>query len=179
MSPVEPRLPCSVRDNTRSARRLRVLQQAKIVFDTETMIHCVVRDLSTGGAKIEIRQHVPLPETFDLFICAHDLRVHRAQLRWRKGEFAGVSFDSDDVEKPVDMGALPNHAPARPYPVLIRSNPMIARPPEPYHPSYQSPVEYPAFIAVGEQTRPADGKSTGRSIQSGRYGCDRRRRKIR
>jgi hypothetical protein len=51
------------------------------VIGSEIMIHCVVRDVSAGGAKKAICKHVPLPDAFDLFIAAQDLRVY----------FAGVS----------------------------------------------------------------------------------------
>jgi hypothetical protein len=76
----------------RDGRRLRVLQQAKIVFGPATMIHCYVRDLSAGGAMIDLGQIVELPATFEIFIAGHNLRNFSARLRWTKGRYAGVSF---------------------------------------------------------------------------------------
>jgi PilZ domain len=113
---VRPRAPFIGRPNLRRTRRLRVRQQAKIVCGSETMIHCEVRDLTAGGAKIAIRQHVALPEQFALFICAHDLRVHSATIRWRHGDFLGVSFGPDSA--PV----APPQVAAHSYPVLVRSD---------------------------------------------------------
>lgn len=56
------------------------------------MIHCEVENISTGGAKIAVRANVRLPESFLLYIASHTLQVFRAVLRWREGDFAGVSF---------------------------------------------------------------------------------------
>jgi hypothetical protein len=120
---VGPRAPFVGRPNLRRTRRLRVRQQAKIVCGSETMIHCEVRDLTVGGAKIAIRQHVPLPEQFELFICAHDLRVHRARIRWRQGDFLGVSFGADGA--PVTPA--PHRDAAHAYRPLPTPSPMVRR----------------------------------------------------
>lgn len=93
---VTPKALGADRANRRSSRRLRVWQQAKIVFGNK-MIHCMVRDISRGGAGIVIRKSVLLPETFDLYIAAHELRLCPARLRWRNEDFAGVSFGSDQA----------------------------------------------------------------------------------
>ena len=50
----------------------------------EAMIPCTVKDISTGGARIELKPQMDLPETFELFIAAHDLQVRRARVCWRK-----------------------------------------------------------------------------------------------
>jgi hypothetical protein len=121
---VGPRAPVVGGPNLRRTRRLRVRQQAKIVCGSDTMIHCEVRDLSVGGARIAIRQHVPLPEQFELFICAHDLRVHSARIRWRQGDFLGVSFGADVADDaPVALPA-PHQVAAHAYPVHVRSDPV-------------------------------------------------------
>jgi hypothetical protein len=88
-------LPVIATDNRRNARRFRAHHPAKIVFGPESMISCMVRDISTGGARIAVTPHMPLPENFELFIAAHDLQVRRARVCWRKGDCAGVAFDVD------------------------------------------------------------------------------------
>jgi PilZ domain len=153
------------------------MQPAKIVIGTKTMLHCEVRDISTGGAKISIRGHVPLPETFELFICAQDLRVYPVRLRWRQGNFAGVSFGIDEV---IDASAEPmaefEAAPAS-FPVLVRSNTMIEKPPEMRLLGYQGQVRN-ALVVADDRTL-TSVKSTRASVQAGRCGWERRRRNLR
>lgn len=76
----------------RLPKRHRVLQQARVLLDSKTLVFCVVRDVSRDGAKIRLARPVALPDTFELLIAAHDLRLHHVQLRWQRGEFAGVTF---------------------------------------------------------------------------------------
>lgn len=76
----------------RSPRRHRVMQQGRIVFGPDTLLPCVVRDLSPAGAKIVLSRPIPLPDSFDLVIAAHDLRTVSVRLRWQRGEVAGVRF---------------------------------------------------------------------------------------
>lgn len=76
----------------REGRRHRVLQQGRIVLGPDRLVACVVRDLSRTGAKIRVAPQVELPERFDLVIAAHDLRTIPVRLRWRRGDFAGVTF---------------------------------------------------------------------------------------
>jgi len=166
MNPVGPSLPSVQSIDLRSARRFRVLQQAKIVFGKETMIHCEVRDLSTGGAKIALRPNIRLPEKFDLFICAQDLRVHKVRLRWRQGSFVGVSFGADDMSAPAEAPPPSLEAPAGSYPVLVRSNRLIA----------SQPTERPLLPAL-DRIPPSGGSLARATIQPGRYGWERRRRR--
>ena len=75
------------------AKRHRVAQQARIVLDSR-LIPCEIRDLSVSSAKLRVAPALELPELFELVIAAHDLRTHSARLRWRRGEFAGVTFEA-------------------------------------------------------------------------------------
>jgi PilZ domain-containing protein len=90
-------VPCTDTDNRRHARRFRAQHPAKIVFGPESMISCTVKDISTGGARIAVMPHMPLPQNFELFIAAHDLQVRRARVCWRNGDSAGVAFDVDQA----------------------------------------------------------------------------------
>ncbi len=83
---------CSQIANRRQARRFRTRHLAKIVLGPDSMISCRVEDISTGGAKIALDRHLPLPDDFEIFIAAHDLQVHRARLCWRHQDSLGVSF---------------------------------------------------------------------------------------
>lgn len=100
MASVRPLASVPKRADFRSARRHRAHHQAKIVVDARTMIHCEVENISAGGAKIAVRANVRLPESFLLYIASHTLQVFRAILRWRDGDFAGVSF-TDGASTPA------------------------------------------------------------------------------
>jgi hypothetical protein len=74
----------------RREERRRVLLQGKILIGRE-MVWCAVRDLSNGGARLEVGEDVALPAEFDLVIGRRE-EIVRARLRWREGSFAGVSL---------------------------------------------------------------------------------------
>jgi len=80
----------------RRSARARVVLDGKICLKNGTSVACKIRDLSAGGAKIEVLENVKLPDTFDLVIFEVKFRICRSQLRWRGGKFAGVSFKSDN-----------------------------------------------------------------------------------
>jgi hypothetical protein len=115
-------------DNRRHARRFPAHHPAQILLGPDAMIPCTVRDISTGGARIALKPQMDIPETFELFIAAHDLQVRRARVCWRRGAFAGIAFSSDEadagmsVEAPrttsfedcLDQAAMPAHLAAKP-----------------------------------------------------------------
>ena len=76
-------------EHRRAARR-KVLAQAKILLGREA-IFCAIRDVSDTGAKLEVGADVKLPADFDVAIVAKETIV-RVRLRWRDGDFAGLSF---------------------------------------------------------------------------------------
>ena len=125
-------------DNRRQARRFQAHHPAKIVLGPEAMISCTVNDISTGGARIAVKPQMDLPETFELFIAAHDLQVRRVRVCWRDGDYAGVAFDCEDdntaptmqaprlspFEACLEQAAMPAHlaaAPARKQLFLYRT----------------------------------------------------------
>lgn len=121
-------VPVTALDNRRQARRFPTHHPAKIMLGPEAMISCMVKDISTGGARIALKRHMDLPETFELYIAAHDLQVRRARVCWRHGDFAGVAFSAADAdmapaahaseelrfEDCLDQAAMPAHLAAAP-----------------------------------------------------------------
>ena len=121
-------VPVTALDNRRQARRFRTHHPAKIMLGPEAMISCLVKDISTGGARIAVKRHMDLPETFELYIAAHDLQVRRARVCWRHGDFAGVAFSAEEAdmtpavnaaetlrfEDCLDQAAMPAHLAAKP-----------------------------------------------------------------
>jgi PilZ domain len=115
-------------ENRRQARRFRTHHPAQILLGPEAMISCMVKDISTGGARIAVKRQADLPESFELYIAAHDLQVRRARVCWRHGDFVGVSFNAEETaaasampapgalrfEDCLDRAAMPAHLAAVP-----------------------------------------------------------------
>lgn len=95
-------------DNRRQARRFPSRHPATIVLGSEAMISCTVKDISAGGARIAVRSAIALPETFELFIAAHDLQVRKVRVCWRDGDHAGVAFglEEDTAAAAVEPAGL-------------------------------------------------------------------------
>ena len=69
---------------TPAPKRFRVMQQGRIVLGPETLVPCIIRDLSPMGASLRLPRPTPLPERFDLEYVAPDntkqrpVMIHRA-----------------------------------------------------------------------------------------------------
>ena len=80
----------------RRAERVRSFLRARIVFNnSNTTIECTIKNISAGGAKIELGNAMSIPETFDLEIPQKG-RMHRARLSWRNDTAIGVEFVDDE-----------------------------------------------------------------------------------
>ena len=89
--------------DTRVRTRIPVLAHGKVVVGHDAA-NCVVRDLSEVGARLGLSAKIPLPKEFDLFLCAHDIRL-RVRLQWRRGEHLGVSFRATDKLRNLVRGS--------------------------------------------------------------------------
>jgi hypothetical protein len=78
----------------RRAPRTAVLGHVQIVT-REGGINCVVRDLSDTGAKLGISRRAKLPDEFVLWFVRRNVKL-KARLRWRDGDYAGVSFSGTE-----------------------------------------------------------------------------------
>ena len=75
----------------RASPRRNVMIEAVIVFDGgRTKMHAIIRNLSDGGAKLEVEKVVGVPNTFDLF--APGMRPHSCRVAWRALRELGVQF---------------------------------------------------------------------------------------
>ena len=64
---------------------------ATIVFDGgRTRLDCVIRDLSDGGAKLQVATVKGIPQSFDLIVPRH--RPHHCRVAWRALKEMGVQF---------------------------------------------------------------------------------------
>ncbi len=72
--------------------RRRLLKAGRIVFNGRfSVIDCIVRNLSDGGACLEVASSVGVPEDFDLIIEA-DHPGRRCHVAWRSDRRLGVAF---------------------------------------------------------------------------------------
>ncbi|MEX0851731.1 MAG: PilZ domain-containing protein [Bauldia sp.] len=80
----------------RRERRVRVLKSGRIIFNGGyTVFDCRVRNLSTGGAMLEMPSLLGIPRQFDLVI---DIgQRHPCTVMWRTNTLMGVAFD--DAER--------------------------------------------------------------------------------
>jgi hypothetical protein len=84
---------CHIADmvETRAAPRYRVMKPAKIEFGGYKR-ECVIRDLSTTGAALEVMDQTSIPKHFNLVVPADNLKLPCA-IVWRRGFRIGVMFD--------------------------------------------------------------------------------------
>ena len=70
--------------------RLSALKSARIVGPDGTVVECRLRNISEGGARLELTAPQLLPHTFELHV--GDLPPRLCNLRWAKGNLIGVQF---------------------------------------------------------------------------------------
>ncbi|MDO8361022.1 MAG: PilZ domain-containing protein [Devosia sp.] len=75
----------------RLAPRRHTMIFATIVFDSgRTRVDCVIRNLSDGGARLEVATVKNIPQSFDLLVPRH--RPHHCRVAWRALKELGVEF---------------------------------------------------------------------------------------
>ena len=79
-------------DEKRNSDRRRMLKHATIMFGWAAGISCVVRNLSSTGACLQVESHSGIPDTFDL-VFDHDKSRRACEVIWRKKLLLGVSFN--------------------------------------------------------------------------------------
>jgi hypothetical protein len=76
----------------RTAQRRRTLKSALIAFNDEhSTVSCTVRNLSEGGAQLQVASVIGIPDAFILHLA--DKRMAPCTVVWRKATELGVSFD--------------------------------------------------------------------------------------
>jgi CheY-like chemotaxis protein len=75
----------------RKISRSGKLKAATISFDGGDVIRCVIRNLSAGGACLDVASPRGVPDNFDLIIESDHIR-HSCRVAWRKEKQMGVAF---------------------------------------------------------------------------------------
>jgi hypothetical protein len=84
--------PAGQRADRRSDHRARALLKGKIILAGGGMsADCVIRDLSSDGARVRVDSGVPLAGGLGLLVI-RDGVMFDAVLAWRKGDQAGLAF---------------------------------------------------------------------------------------
>lgn len=78
------------RDQRLSPRRNTMIIANIVFHGGQTLMNCVIRNLSDGGAKIEVPTVRGVPETFDLMVPGH--RAQPCRVAWRALKELGVQF---------------------------------------------------------------------------------------
>lgn len=75
----------------RNEPRLKVLKEAKALLDDFVAVDCTLRDISTGGARIEFDGPICLPAKFSLRIVTADVTIS-VTTAWQRRLEAGIRF---------------------------------------------------------------------------------------
>ena len=87
--------------NERSHRREKVMKNAKLIYpDERGFTDVIIRDMSVGGASIQLKSSTDLSGEFNLYIPPEKIR-YTAAVRWMKGDCVGLQF-TDRTGKPGD-----------------------------------------------------------------------------
>ena len=87
--------------DTRKVERVRSLLRGQVIFNkASSTIDCVVRNISSAGARLEIADSMALPAEFELDI-PHKGRSFRARIVWRADNLVGVEMVDSRTAAPV------------------------------------------------------------------------------
>ena len=72
--------------------RRRVLKGGKIVFNGgRSAIDCTIKNLSAGGATLQVESPLGIPDTFELVV-HQDNTIKSCRMAWKKENLIGVAF---------------------------------------------------------------------------------------
>ncbi len=95
----------------RISPRLRSFLKGRVVFNGgQSSLDCLIRDMSSTGARLDLSASVTVPDRFDLYLPHRD-ETCRVHLQWRRGGQIGVAFDQ--VESAPEMPAAAQDVAAR------------------------------------------------------------------
>jgi hypothetical protein len=78
-------------DHNRGTQRQNVIMAGTISFGGSG-IDCLVRNISVGGATLEVESQIGIPSSFDLVINV-ERSNHHCHVVWRKARRIGVAFE--------------------------------------------------------------------------------------
>ena len=92
-------------EEKRKHPRHRTFLRGKVEFNNRaSSLDCTVRDLSDGGARLELADTVAIPEAFELSVPAKGMR-HASYIKWRTKTHVGIAF-AQPLSAPVEPANL-------------------------------------------------------------------------
>ena len=88
----------------RTSFRRRTLKQGRVILSESTVMDCLIRDLSEGGARLEFGALTQLPNEFRLLIVSSNMVVP-ASVAWQRGQSVGVYFTGPGEPAPARRDA--------------------------------------------------------------------------
>ena len=88
--PSSDKIPQPGHAERRTARRWKVFKKAWLIRESG-LVPCAIRDITEGGARLQLPNNVTLPETFRIFIEGDDVTM-TAQRVWSTLDQMGVRF---------------------------------------------------------------------------------------
>jgi hypothetical protein len=89
-------------EERRKYPRRETLTWGKLIFNHPlTVIDCLVRDISEGGACLELSVPAQIPETFELIIKPNSKR-QLCSVAWKNEKRIGVEFKEGSLVSPED-----------------------------------------------------------------------------
>jgi hypothetical protein len=83
-------------DERRSAGRERALKAGRIKFGPGDGIRCMIRNLSSSGALLELGDPADLPNEFVLVVLSN-LKQRNCEVVWRQRSRFGVAFTGPEI----------------------------------------------------------------------------------
>jgi hypothetical protein len=91
----------------RAAPRQKVLKHGTLAFGGGRGLDCMVRNISSGGARLDVANPCGLPQSFMLLI-ETDQFMRRCRPVWCSGTRIGVAFDPNKARVTVSASGLSN-----------------------------------------------------------------------
>jgi hypothetical protein len=99
-------------DERRTSARQRTVLPGRVYYNKHSVsAECLVRDMSDGGARLELSENVIIPDVMELYIPKKQKTFH-AHVLWRRGNEVGVEYADSGSGGALSHGAGNLEAPA-------------------------------------------------------------------
>lgn len=94
-------------EERRRVPRLKSLLRGRVYFNNHnSTVECLVRDISSHGARLALADDVTIPDVVELYVPQKD-QTYRAHVIWRHGGETGIAFAiPEQAEQPIASGDL-------------------------------------------------------------------------
>ena len=100
-----------MRERRREPRR-RILKGGRLIYYADHAgIPCILRNISDGGARVDLEQNQPTPTHFELLVSMDGTQV-RCDVAWNDGVALGVAFTAEwtQLKKPRIQSIYPTQS---------------------------------------------------------------------